>query len=112
MCIRDSLKGDVIIEYDGLTDLNSGRLIAATAKTKKERKRATIKFVRDGYEYSVNVLPGSLGISIMDTVLKGPFKRQDLEESDSPSLERDNKGKKKQWTWVDMSKNKFGKDVN
>ncbi len=92
------LKGDVIIEYDGLTDLNSGRLIAATAKTKKERKRAMIKFVRDGYEYSVNVPPGSLGISIMDTVLKGPFKRQDLDESDSPSLERDNKGKKKQWT--------------
>jgi hypothetical protein len=92
------IKGDVIIEYDGLTDLNSDRLIAATAKTKKERKKALIKFVRDGYQYSANVPPGSLGISTMDTVLRGPFKRQDLDESDSPSHEREMKGKKKQWT--------------
>ncbi len=92
------IKGDVIIEYDGLTDLNSDRLIAATAKTKKERKKALIKFVRDGYQYSANVPPGSLGISTMDTVLRGPFKRQDLDERDSPTHEREIKGKKKQWT--------------
>ncbi|MGC8605242.1 MAG: SUMF1/EgtB/PvdO family nonheme iron enzyme, partial [Desulfomonilaceae bacterium] len=89
-------KGDIIIEYDGVTDLDSDKLIALTAQTKKERRRAIIKFVRDGYEYSLQVPPGSLGISITDTVLRAPFKHnnyeQDLNPKDDPNR------KKKQWT--------------
>lgn len=91
------LKGDVIVEYDGITDLNSDRFLAATAKTRKERRRTLVRFVRDGYEYSVNATPGFLGISIVDTILRGPFKRPDRDDNDSPSHDND-KGRKKQWT--------------
>ena len=90
------VKGDVIVEYDGVTDLDSDKLIVLTARTKKEKRRSVLKFVRDGYEYSLHVPPGSLGISITDTVLRGPFKRN--EHDQNPQNDRDNKKKKRQWT--------------
>lgn len=90
------LRGDVIIEYDGVTDLDSDKLIALTARTKRERRRPIIKFVRDGYLYSLQVPPGSLGISITDTVLRGPFKQNEFEQDrDKPNSQ--NGKKKKQW---------------
>ncbi|MGC8658391.1 MAG: SUMF1/EgtB/PvdO family nonheme iron enzyme, partial [Desulfomonilaceae bacterium] len=90
------LKGDVIIEYDGVTNLDCDKLIALTARTKKERRRPIIKLVRDGSIYSVQVPAGSLGISITDTVIRGPFK-QDGFEKDSGQPNRANGKKKKQW---------------
>jgi len=92
------VKGDVIVEYDGVADLDSDKFIALTARTKKERRRSVIKFVRDGYEYSVQVSPGSLGISITDTVLRGPLRRHEHDQNHGPENEHDKKGKKKQWT--------------
>ena len=91
-------KGDVIVEYDGVTDLDSDKLIALTARTKRERRRPVLKFVRDGYEYSLQVPPGSLGVSITDTVLRGSFKRNDHDQEHSPQNDHDNKKKKRQWT--------------
>jgi formylglycine-generating enzyme required for sulfatase activity len=68
-------QGDVIIEYAGVRELTSEQLLALTARTKRDRSHSTAVFVRDGYEYSVRVPPGSLGISVTDTVVNGPFKK-------------------------------------
>lgn len=92
------IKGDVIVEYDGVVGLSSEKLISLIARTRKERRKPVIKFVRDGYEYSIHVPPGSLGVSIMDTVLRGPFKSREDDEKRSPQNDHDNKGKRKDWT--------------
>lgn len=92
------IKGDVIIEYDGVLDLDSDKLIALTARTKRERRRPVIKIVRDGSEHTLQAPPGSLGISIMDTVLRGSIRRHDPDDNPGQQDDRDNKAKKKQWT--------------
>jgi len=88
--------GDVIIEYGGVRDLTSEDLLALTARTKREKSHAVAVFVRDGVEHSVRVPPGSLGISVTDTVITGPFKRIEPRH-ESPS--DDSKDKKPlDWT--------------
>lgn len=77
-------KGDVIVEYNGVRDLTVERLIGLTSVTKKEKAKPLVVFVRDGNEYSVRTAPGLLGISVMDTVVKGPFKRHEHRHEDDP----------------------------
>jgi sulfatase modifying factor 1 len=69
-------KGDVIIEYHGTGELTSDKFLALTAKTRRERIRPILVFIRDGYEHSVRVARGFLGITILDTNLRGPFKKK------------------------------------
>ena len=68
-------KGDVIIEYNGNSDLTADKLLALTAQTRRERIHPVVVFVRDGYQYSTRVSRGFLGISVIDASLQGPFKR-------------------------------------
>lgn len=91
-------KGDVIIEYDGARDLTVDRFLAMTAITKRERTRPLLVFVRDGYEYSIHANPGFLGISLMDTVIRGPFKRPESRPEPSIESDRDKKSKAPDWT--------------
>ena len=91
------IEGDVIIEYDGVSDLDSDKLIALVAKTKRQRRRPVIKIVRDTDIHTLHAPPGSLGISMTDTVLKGGTRRYEPVERLGPQDDRDKKTKKKQW---------------
>lgn len=66
---------DVIIEYDGTRNLTSDLFLALTKRTKEERTRPMVVFVRDGFEYSVRTAPGFLGVTVMNTRVRGPFKK-------------------------------------
>ncbi len=68
-------KGDVIIEYHGMGDLTTEKFLALTLETRKKRVKPLLVFVRDGHEYAVRVDRGFLGIAVMDTTLRGPFKK-------------------------------------
>jgi formylglycine-generating enzyme required for sulfatase activity len=92
------VKGDVIIEYDGVKDLTESRLLALTARTKRGKIRPLVVFVRDGYEYTIRLLPGSMGISLMDTTVRGPFKRPEPSHDHRPQHEKDKKSKPMNWT--------------
>jgi formylglycine-generating enzyme required for sulfatase activity len=88
-------KGDVIVEYKGVRDLTAARFLALTAETKKRREKPTLVFVRDGYEYSITTLPGFLGVAVINTRIKGPFKKREA------PLEREREDKqqgRKDWT--------------
>jgi formylglycine-generating enzyme required for sulfatase activity len=88
-------RGDIIIEYNGVRELSAERLIALSAAAKKEKAKPHVVFVRDGYEYSVKVSPGFLGVSISETTVKTPQRRQDTPREAPPS----EKGSKSQdWT--------------
>ncbi len=50
-------------------------------------------FVRDGYEYSVRVKPGFLGVSVMDTVIRGAFIRPVPRQERVPEDDKDKKTK-------------------
>ncbi|MBI5248358.1 MAG: SUMF1/EgtB/PvdO family nonheme iron enzyme [Desulfomonile tiedjei] len=80
-------KGDVIIEYNGVRDLTSDRLLelstAAASRTTRTASQAVV--VRDGYEYSVVLPAGPIGVSTTDIIVQGPFKRRDT----SPGKERE-----------------------
>jgi formylglycine-generating enzyme required for sulfatase activity len=90
-------KGDVIIEYDGYRDLTADAFIALTALTKRQKKaRPHIVFVRDGSEYAVRVSSGMLGISVMDTTIRGSFKKP--APAPEPTHEPDKKSKNLDWT--------------
>jgi hypothetical protein len=67
--------GDVIIEYDGVRELSAQKFFALCGRSKKERTRPVVVFIRDGYEHSVRTAPGFLGISVINTRIRGPFKK-------------------------------------
>jgi S1-C subfamily serine protease len=92
------VRGDVIIEYDGARDLTTEKFLALTAKTKKEKTHPIVVFVRDGYEYSLRLPSGSLGISVMDTTVKGPFKKPEPRQDKTPPGDKDQKAHPKDWT--------------
>jgi formylglycine-generating enzyme required for sulfatase activity len=91
-------KGDVIIEYDGARDLTADKFLAMTAISRREKTKPLVVFVRDGYEYSVRVNPGFLGVSVMDTVIRGPFKRPEPRQERVPEDDKDKKTKPHDWT--------------
>ena len=91
-------KGDVIIEYNGERDLTAEKFLALTTETKRSRVKPIIVFARDGYEYSVRVAPGFLGISVMDTILEGPLKKRETEPARDRDDDRDRGAQHKDWT--------------
>jgi CAAX protease family protein len=66
-------KGDVIIEYDGEGNLTTEKLAALIVTTTLKGPQPRVVFVRDGREHSLEVAPGSLGISAMDTTIPDSF---------------------------------------
>lgn len=92
------VKGDIIIEYNGTRGLSSEGLLALTARTKKDRIKPIMVFVRDGFEYAVRVDPGFLGVAVMDTTVRGPFKKQEPGTDQAPKEEKGKKLKPEQWT--------------
>lgn len=90
------VKGDIIVSYDGVADLTSEKLIGLTSRSKKDKSRPEIIFVRDGREYSLKALPGFLGISVMDTTTKPPDKSPEPDQKIIP--EKDKKNKSLNWT--------------
>lgn len=92
-------KGDVIIEYNGYRDLTADAFIALTAATKRDRKaHPRIVFIRDGSEYAVTVSPGFVGVSVMDTTIRGPFKKREPREEKVPETDKDKRSKPLDWT--------------
>lgn len=95
----DMQAGDVIIEYDGVKDLTAQKFLALCGRTKKERTRPVVVFIRDGYEYTVRTNPGFLGIVILNTRIKGPFKKpEQRRERRQREDERDRRSKPLDWT--------------
>lgn len=89
--------GDVIIEYDGAKDLTTDKFLTLTGRTRKERIKPTMVVIRNGYEYTIRVSPGYLGITIMNTRVRGPFKKpKDKKDRDRKKDER----KDLNWTSV------------
>jgi Zn-dependent protease len=64
-------KGDIIIEYDGVRDLTTEKLVALTAMAKPEGHCVSVVVAREGSEYSLMVASGPLGISAVDTAIQG-----------------------------------------
>jgi len=89
-------KGDVIIQYHGHTDLTTEEFLALTARSKREKAKPTIVFVRDGRQYSVRVAGGPLGISVVDTSVRQPAPK--AEPSPEKAPDEDGKKKPKDWT--------------
>ena len=92
------MQGDTIIEYDGVRDLTTEKFIALTAQTRKSKTKHLVVFVRDGYEYSVRVSSGFVGVSVMDTNLRGPFKKPRTRPETEPKDDKDKKSKGLNWT--------------
>ncbi len=90
-------KGDVIIKYHGAEDLTTEKLLALTLETRKKRIKPYLVFVRDGYEYEVRVARGFLGIAVIDTTLRGPFKREAPRRRPKP---RDDRKSTKPLDWT------------
>jgi hypothetical protein len=67
--------GDVIIEYQGVRELTSEKLLSLTGQTRKKKEKTTLVVVREGLEHSVRVNSGSLGISVVNAKVKAPAKR-------------------------------------
>lgn len=64
-------KGDVIVKYGGIGNLTTESLAAFTATTNREKTSTRVAFLRDCQEHSVELPPGPLGISAMDTSMQG-----------------------------------------
>ncbi|MDQ7781457.1 MAG: SUMF1/EgtB/PvdO family nonheme iron enzyme [Desulfomonilaceae bacterium] len=77
-------KGDVIIAYHGTRDLTTEKFLALTLETRKQRISPLLVFVRDGHEHVVRANRGFLGIAVMDTTLRGPFKKAAPERDTQP----------------------------
>jgi len=92
------VKGDVIIEYNGVMDLTEGKIPALAVRAKRGKVRPLVVFVRDGYEYTVRLSSGSLGASLMDTTVRGPFKRPEPSPNRGPRDEKDKKSKPMDWS--------------
>ncbi len=91
-------KGDVIIEYNGTADLTVDKFIALTSVTRRDKAKPLITFVRNGTEYSIRINPGFLGVSVMNTVARGPFKKPAVQPDSLPETEKDKKSKSLDWT--------------
>ncbi|MFH0825309.1 MAG: SUMF1/EgtB/PvdO family nonheme iron enzyme, partial [Pseudomonadota bacterium] len=94
-------KGDVIIEYDGVKDLTVEKLLVLYDRTKRERVKPSMVIVRDGVEYNLKAAPGILGIAVMNTRVRGPFKKPARTPEAEPrdrEPQRDKKGKPQEWT--------------
>jgi len=91
-------KGDVIIAYHGVRDLNTDRLSELAVATKREKAHPVLVFIRDGEEYTVRVGPGLGGLTVAETVVKGPFKKHEPGHEKTPSRDRNKKTKPDQWT--------------
>ena len=91
-------KGDIIIEYHGVSDLTVERFKVLTIETKREKAKPVVIFVRDGVEYSVQVPPGSLGITIADTETGESIKRTDPAPQVPPQEDKKKGTKHKDWT--------------
>ncbi len=92
------VKGDVIIEYNGVRDLTEGKIPALAVRAKRGKVRPLVVFVRDGYEYTVRLSSGSLGASLMDTTVRGPFKRPEPSPNRGPRDEKDKKSRPMDWS--------------
>lgn len=92
------IKGDIIIEYDGARDLTTDRFLAMTAISRRDKTRPLMVFIRDGYEYSIRVNPGFIGVSVMDTVVRGPFKKPEPRQERVPEDDGSKKSKGLDWT--------------
>ena len=90
--------GDVIIEYDGVRDLTAEKFLALTARTNKGRKKPMLILVRNGYEYSAHVEAGFLGVTVMSTKLRGPFKQPGQDRDQKKRDQKPDKTKAKDWT--------------
>ena len=90
------MQGDTIIEYDGVGELTTEKFIALTAQTRKSKSKHVVVFVRDGYEHSVKVSSGFVGVSVMDTNLRGPLKKPG--DRPEPGYDKDKKSKGLNWT--------------
>lgn len=91
-------RGDVIIEYDGVRGLDAAKLIALTDRAKQDRKKPILVLIRNGYEYSVRVDGGFLGITVMNTRLRGPFKKPEPEPDRDKERKRKDRKKPLEWT--------------
>lgn len=85
-------KGDIIISYDGVAELTSEKLIALTSRSKKDKSKPEIIFIREGREYSLKALPGFLGISVMDTTSRTPERIPESDQKNAPDKDKKNKG--------------------
>ncbi|MFH1113532.1 MAG: PDZ domain-containing protein [Pseudomonadota bacterium] len=65
-------KGDVIVEFGGIGDLTTESLASLTATTNPEETGTRAVFLRDDQDYSVELPPGPLGISAMDSTTQVP----------------------------------------
>lgn len=61
--------GDIIVEYDGMRNLTTDKLMALTTVTRPEGTQIRMAFMRNGHERSALVPPGPLGISVLDTTM-------------------------------------------
>ncbi|MGB6064556.1 MAG: SUMF1/EgtB/PvdO family nonheme iron enzyme [Desulfomonilaceae bacterium] len=91
-------RGDVIIEYDGVGNLTEEKFLALTARARRGKIRPLVVFVRDGYEYTIRLAPGSPGISVMDKTVRGPFKRPEPRPHRGPHDQKEKKSKPMNWT--------------
>ncbi len=91
-------KGDVIIEYNGVRDLTTDKYLALCAMTRREKINPVIIFVRNGYEYSTRAARGFLGTTVMDTTVRGPFKKKDTSPTPSHREEKEKSSKRLDWT--------------
>lgn len=77
-------RGDVIIEFNGIGELTADRLLDLSSTSRTAKTSSQLVFVRGGYEYSVLLPPGTMGISATDIIVQGPFKKPES----SPRIER------------------------
>ncbi|MGO9120205.1 MAG: SUMF1/EgtB/PvdO family nonheme iron enzyme [Desulfomonilaceae bacterium] len=91
-------QGDIIVEYDGVRDLTTEKFIALTAKTRKSKTKHLVVFVRNGYEHSVRISPGFVGVSVMDTNIRGPLKQPGIRPETEPKDDKEKRSKGLNWT--------------
>jgi formylglycine-generating enzyme required for sulfatase activity len=91
-------KGDVIIEYNGVRDLTTEKYLALCALTRQEKINPVIVFVRSGYEYAIRAARGFLGTTVMDTTVRGPFKKKETTPAPSHRDEKEKNSKRLDWT--------------
>jgi formylglycine-generating enzyme required for sulfatase activity len=91
-------QGDVIIEYDGVRNLTSEKFLALTAKTRRERRNPIVVFVRDGYQHTTRAARGYLGITVMNTTIRGPFKNPESRPARRDQDQRKKHRKPLEWT--------------
>lgn len=73
-------KGDVIVEYGGIGDLTTERLITLSATTNPEEASTRVVFLRDNQRHSVEFAPGPLGISAMDSTMHIPWEMRTVQD--------------------------------